>query len=265
MASSSGREAMRAFWNRRATDLGAQAGTPDRVAKELEVLVLRDYARGPAVLDAGCGDGETLSALWRTRQFTRAVGFDLSPEMLARARIFEPDLTWVELDVLDVVEPWPSDGAGLFDTVYTERLLINLSTWKDQALALQRLAAHVAPGGRLLALENCLDGVRALNRLRARLDLPPIVPPAHNRYVEAQAMRDLRLVGTWAGPREVAYSGWYYFLSRIVNARDAQARQTAPDYFSPINFLALDLRGDLDGIEMADFAQGRLWVWERSA
>lgn len=251
--------ARRALWDERA-QLGELAGTQDRMAKRLEVATLTNWVVGPRVLDAGCGDGETLLALVDALQLTGAVGIDFSPAMIARAMVAAAGLRsgvrFVEGSLFDPI--WER-----FDTVYTERALINLPTWRQQAFVLARLADAVAPGGRLCIMENCADGLRALNRLRSICQLDQMSAPAHNRYLEAEEIMAFQPSG-FTMPVEVRYSDHYYFLSRVVNAYDAAQRGEAPRYDSPINFLAVGLRTVL-GPSPLGCGQGRLWIWRREA
>ncbi len=248
------------LWNARAI-LGPDAGTRDRWAKHLEIETLKGLVRGPWILDAGCGDGETLTCLATHLAATVAVGVDFARDLLTCARERAPHVTWLQGDLLEPAHQWglPSDGR-LFDTVYTERALINLPSWSAQEEAIWRLAALVAPGGQLVLLENCVEGVAGLNALRERVGLPPMVIPAHNRYVEAGAMRGLQLLG-FKAPRELRFSDSFYFLSRVVHAVEALARGVEPEYEHSINELGATLA-------LPDFAYacgpGRIWILERA-
>jgi hypothetical protein len=95
----------------------------------------------------------------------------------------------------------------------------------------------------------------AINRARARVDLPAIRPPySWHRYLrdeDLEKVECLRMLG-WE-----EFSSTYYFLSRVVNAKLAADQNEQPDYDSPINRMALDLPS------FGPWSQTRLWIWEK--
>ena len=250
------------LWNARAA-LGPEAGTRDRWAKHLELDTLKDLVRGPWILDAGCGDGETLTVLAKHVGAVVAVGVDFAPAMLTRARERAPWHTWLRGDLLQPAHEWglPADGT-LFDSVYTERALINLPSWSAQEEAIWRLAALVAPKGQLVLLENTIEGLATLNELRATVGLPPMTMPAHNQYVEAAKMRDLHLLG-FKAPREIRFSDWHYLISRVFHAFAAKEEGHEPAYDHPLNRVALMASSSLPDCPIA-CGPGRLWILERT-
>lgn len=103
-----------------------------------ECLALRD---GDALLDVGCGTGTALFEL--APRVARAVGVDLSAEMLAVARSRAP--ANVELVLADCTE-LPFDAAS-FDVYRAERLYQHLT---DPEAALREVRRVLRPGGRLV-------------------------------------------------------------------------------------------------------------------
>ncbi len=245
------------FWANRAK-LGPEAGTQDLIAKQLEIEFLCFFiADGMRILDAGCGNGVTVLEMAR-RAKVAVTGVDKFPAMVEAAILARQNALIrgnAEFLVADVLDLPPS--LGEFDLVFTERTLINLPDWAAQTRAIRSLARRVRAGGRYVMVENSLDAVERLNRLRISLGLPEIVPPWHNRYLREDEIANLEVAGLrLAEVRQ--YSSTYYFLSRVVNAALASGMGGKPDYQSPINKLALRLPGDLcDG-----FGQGVAWIWE---
>ena len=96
-----------------------------------------------AVLDAGCGTGRV--AIELARRGIEVVGVDANPSMLAVARQRGPDLTWVEADLtaLELDRRFPlvlmAGNVPLFTPPGTQARLVD------------RCAAHLAPGGLLVA------------------------------------------------------------------------------------------------------------------
>lgn len=248
------------FWEARAR-LGAEAGTRDLIAKQLEVELLCEYvADGMRVLDAGCGNGITAVELAR-RAACDVVGFDRSPAMVAAGAQLLADgavraASTVTFCVGDVLDP-PRD-LGLFDLVLTERTLINLADWPTQCRAIGALGAHLKPGGRYVMVENSQDALERLNAVRVPLGLAAVVPPAHNRYLREGEVAAARPPGL--SLTDVRYfTSTYYFLSRVVNAALAAEKGEEPAYDSPVNRLASRLPGDL----VPNIGQGVAWVWSR--
>lgn len=229
-------------WSDRAA-LGKTAGTEDLIAKELEQRTLLKYLpESGKVLEIGCGTGETARLV--AERLPDLTAIDSAKGMIYRAYQDAPDIDFRVADLFEI--------EGTFDLIYTQRCLINIA---EQERAFQVIADHLNPGGRYLSVECSQDGLDAINRARARVELPPISPPfAWHRYLldaELEKIDCLRLLG-WE-----EFSSTYYFLSRVVNAKLAADRGEEPDYDSPINRMALDLPS------FGPWSQTRLWIWEK--
>jgi len=117
------------------------------VAQATEALAGRAaWLAGARVLELGCGTGRHAPACLAAGA-ARYVGVDASPGMLAvaRRRLADPRVTWVEADATAV----PA-GLGPFDVVLICLVLEHFAT-VDGILA--AAAAALAPDGRLLVLE----------------------------------------------------------------------------------------------------------------
>lgn len=114
---------------------------PHNLLMEIEqatVLELMPDVRGRTVLDAGCGSGRYLREL--EARGARAVGMDLSAEMLARARYFTPKLARADLRAL------PFDAMSL-DLVVCA---LALGDFAEIELALAEIARVLRPGGEVI-------------------------------------------------------------------------------------------------------------------
>ena len=253
------REDVKAYWDSRA-HLGKMAGTPDLIAKQIEMKTIVSCFTDDAtdiVVDAGCGNAITAVFLKKQRPGLTISGFDNSEEMVSASRRYAKkegaDISFSEASVLDWTPETPPD------VVYSERTIVNLPDWDAQRAAILRIIQNLKPGGTYLMMENCQDSVHMLNLWRQSLGLSEIKPPWHNRY-----MRDAEVAAiahnAW-GKLEtiIEYSSMYYFLSRVVNAWQAKQENKKTEYDSPINELALKVPPS--GIPNLP-GQGRLWVWK---
>jgi SAM-dependent methyltransferase len=152
-------------------------------------------APGAAVLDAGCGTGRVAMRL-AERGFD-CVGVDIDSSMLDAARRRAPGLAWVRADLADL------DLARPFDLVVAAGNVVPLVAEGTEVTVVARMAAHVAPGGVLVAGFG-LD----------RAHLPPTA--AHIRLDDYDAWcaaaglaRELRFATWQAGP----YVGGGYAVS----------------------------------------------------
>lgn len=251
-------KSVREFWDLRA-GLGLWAGTNDIVAKEVEMLALERYVQeGMRILEAGCGNG--VSAIHLAKKFKVDVtASDYSKEMIEAAKKMfnrqecKGNVRFQQLDILNLQGVQES-----YDLIFTERVIINLSTWEIQRRAIENIFKLLKPCGIFLMLENSAEGLEEINRFRASIDLPVIEAPWHNRYLKDAEIasiqnQDIKL------EKIDYYSSTYYFLSRIANAFLAKETGVEPDYNAPLNRLALRLP------PLGNFGQGRIWVWRRSA
>jgi ubiquinone/menaquinone biosynthesis C-methylase UbiE len=249
-------EEVLAFWNSRG-GLGQWAGTRDVLAKQLEIEAIAGHVRdGLRILELGCGNGITAMELAR-RYKVEILGIDYAQEMITAAQglmqgqQFKGTVSFRTGDVRQM----PEFQRG-FDLIYTERVFINLPDWNAQRAAIEDTTRMLAPGGAFVMLENSQDGLERINELRARVGLPRIDAPWHNRYLRDDEVATLAIPGVTL-ERVQHYSSTYYFLSRVVNAALAAQSGTEPDYDSPVNKLALSLP------PMGEFGQGRIWLWRK--
>jgi ubiquinone/menaquinone biosynthesis C-methylase UbiE/DNA-binding transcriptional ArsR family regulator len=119
--------------------------------KDVEAAIIRHIAASPmnTLLDAGTGTGRMLELL--SPYVKRAVGVDVSAEMLAiaRDRLARAHIAHAQVRLADTYRlPFPtgSDGQG-FDAVLFHQVLHYLD---DPAAAVSEAARVMRPGGRLL-------------------------------------------------------------------------------------------------------------------
>jgi ubiquinone/menaquinone biosynthesis C-methylase UbiE len=118
--------------------------------KDVEAAIVRRMTTRPIhnLLDAGTGTGRMLELL--APHAGRAVGVDVSPEMLAiaRDRLLRGNLTNAQVRLADTYRlPFAAGGPDAFDAVIFHQVLHYLD---DPGAAVAEAARVMAPGGRLL-------------------------------------------------------------------------------------------------------------------
>jgi ubiquinone/menaquinone biosynthesis C-methylase UbiE len=155
------------------------------------MAAIRTVPEGGTIVDAPCGSGVALRAL-RPGQRVRYLGFDLSPEMLRRARrrAEKLGLEQVELANADAESlPIEDRSTALFLSYF------GLHCFPDPAAAVREAARCLRPGGRLVG-GTIVRGTRPLDRLRVR--------PGAGAYGPVGTEVDLREWLARAGMEEIA-------------------------------------------------------------
>jgi len=98
---------------------------------------------GGRILDVGCGSGEPI-ANWLIAQDFAVTGVDFAAPMLAMCRARFPSSRWVLADMRRL------DLGETFDGILAWHSFFHL-TPSEQEANLQRFAAHLAPGGVMMA------------------------------------------------------------------------------------------------------------------
>jgi SAM-dependent methyltransferase len=109
------------------------------------------FSYGPrSVLDGGCGTGRV--AIELARRGLDVVGIDLDQDMISLARAKAPELTWVQADLSEL------DLPARFDAVVLAGNVIPYVANDRRQATVIACARHLAPGGRLIAGFQLLEG-----------------------------------------------------------------------------------------------------------
>jgi SAM-dependent methyltransferase len=157
-----------------------------------EADLVASYA--PAtVLDGGCGTGRV--AIELARRGIAVLGVDADPDMIAAACSKAPELEWVTADLADLDRP------QRFDVVVLAGNVVPYMPPERRARAVAACAAHLAPGGHLVA------------GFRLRPGWP--TPDDYDRWCAGAGAELVNRFATWEG---APYDGGDYVVS--VHRRD---------------------------------------------
>ncbi len=186
----------------------------DQNLRELEAsAIAAALPEGGRVLDMGCGDG--VNSCRYAERAASLLGIDYSAQMIDRAKDRFADWSGapVQLRQMDLSEldTLPID----FNAVVSQRCLINLPDFDQQARAIAAVQRRLAPGGVFVMLECTEQGRANLNRLREQAGLEPIARPWHNTFFERERLEEL-LAGlfTISAVRDFSL---YYLVTRVMN------------------------------------------------
>lgn len=122
------------------------------VSKYGESLVsLLQPQPGERIIDWGCGTGDLAAAI--AAQGADTTGIDASPEMIAKAQLKHPELTWILADGQSYVAEEPADA------VFSNAALHWL---KDAEGAAASIAASLRHGGRFIAEFGALGNIASV-------------------------------------------------------------------------------------------------------
>lgn len=166
---------VRDFWERQAKAYGTDGHATTWAAsiKRLEIDALRraiervGLSSSASILEVGCGNGQNIAALSEFFPRYSWTGVDYVPAMVSAAEKNAPKATFLCGDVLHL-DRVPS-LRDRYDVVFTDRLLINLSSVDQQKSAIDNLAGR---GEALILIENSRQTKDAQNDLREIMGLP---------------------------------------------------------------------------------------------
>jgi 2-polyprenyl-3-methyl-5-hydroxy-6-metoxy-1,4-benzoquinol methylase len=144
-----------------------------------------DVRPGTRVLDVGCGVGRWSRLL--AAQGAEVTGVDLSPTMIAQARERAAAQGLAERCRFQVQDLSRLDVDGQFDVVLGVTVLQHILDPELLRAAVQRMAARLAPGGRMILLEAAPQA--AVNRCNSTV----FQARQRDAYLQLFAACDLRL------------------------------------------------------------------------
>ncbi len=208
----------------RSWGLQGQMSMQDKVvrARETAFIVaqtraaLRELGVAPEqarILDAGCGNGHLLAALWDEFAGANLSGMELVPELVELAT--SRRLPGVEVKTADLREAtaWPGEQ----HVIITERSIVNLLSWEWQKAAFTHIARSLVSGGHYIMVESFHEPWLEMNTARAECGLAEIAISPHNRYLKEPCIDTLASLGLreLRGVEAKNALSTHFFLSRI--------------------------------------------------
>lgn len=105
--------------------------------------------RGSRILDAGCGTGRIGG--WLADRGHRVVGIDLDEHLIEVAREAHPGAEWVVGNLATTSLDDETGDLAEFDLIVSAGNVMTFLAEEERLPALQRMRAHLAPTGRLVA------------------------------------------------------------------------------------------------------------------
>ena len=215
----------------------------DHFAISLEIDTIGRYIK-PAnkVLDVGCANGFSTLRQFELQPDASFTGVDYAEAMIAHANrskaernLADDQVRFQVASILDL----PFDS-GLYDVVYTTRVLINLPTWEQQLQAIGECLRVVKAGGKLILSEAFWEPFCRLNGIRLLLDLPPLVEHDFNRYLKKERL------DAWLAQQRLTFevhefSSIYYLGSRCLREYFEGSDIMQSTYDLPLNKNFYDL------------------------
>ena len=235
------------YWNERASEFktSPEATTNDHYMRQLEIETLKSKIKIYQqdinnIADVGCGNGYSTIELAKQFPKIQFFGFDYSEEMIKNAKInaIEADVKNISFDVLDILEGVIKEK---YDLIYTDRCLINLSSWEDQKTALQKIFSALSDNGKYLMIENFMNGQNNLNALRKEFGLKDIEVRVHNLFFNLEEVQDFTKNLGLKFELYENISSLYYLVSRVIYSNICMKDGIEPDYYDIHHELASKL------------------------
>lgn len=157
----------------------------DMGIRELELNILKNYISKIKdlknnieinVLELGCGNGYTVLKLAKKFKDIKFTSTDINEEMIKIAK--RRNIPNVKFKITSATNIKFKDK--IFDIVFTERCIMNLTSWKSQKESLKEIHRVLKTKGFVILLETFNSGWKMLNESRKTLGLEPINQCWHN-------------------------------------------------------------------------------------
>jgi SAM-dependent methyltransferase len=252
---------------------GRYATSRDYNNREIEIDGIRRYLSGTRILDIGCGNGYTLLSLAVDMTGGRLVGVDFSSTMIGDAKaMMQAELSHLlrvqpEFLCSDVFTHLDKVSPGEFDTVISERLVLNLPSWELQRRLIEGIIDRLPRGGRYLMMEATAQGFRVLNEVRRFAGLDEI-PDRYAGNESSNKLDEQKLDALFSTRADVVVRqrhlfSFYALVSKVLHPLLVAPEQ--PKFSSPINDHARTVQRAMTraSMELPNAGASKLWVVEK--
>lgn len=187
----------------------------DMNTRNLEIKAILNYLNdGEKILEVGCGNGFTAMRIVQQKKVD-LFGIDISKEMIdiAKKRPIRGAQGKVVFKVGNVLDLDFEDE--YFDTVFTERCLINLVSWNAQKKGILEIYRVLKKGGLFIMVEAFTDGWKNMNDARLELGLKTIPQPPHDLFFDKEKLLAF-MKDKFDLLKEDNFLSTYYFGSRVL-------------------------------------------------
>jgi SAM-dependent methyltransferase len=168
-----------------------------------------------SIADLGCGNGYLLEQVNKNYPMLKLYGLEFTPELYQIAHNRNLNNTKIYHGDIRANMPLPKE----LDIIITERVIINLLSWKQQQKALSNIVQHLKPGGFYIMVESYFWPWLELNQARKENKLPEIPVSKHNLYLKDKAHYFLEKNGMLLCKPAMAsnYLSTHFFITRILH------------------------------------------------
>lgn len=189
----------------------------DFFIREIEHYIIKEDKKSSEVkvVDLGCGNGFLLMKLRERFPSLQLYGLEFTPELhqIAQSReipnchIFEGDIR-LHYDIFEQA-----------DICITERVLINLQSWKQQKSALAHIQQYLRPKGRLLMSESFLESWVIMNIARREVLLPELPQSKQNNYLSENTVKAIKGMGfrEVEGQTQRHFLSTHFYITRVLH------------------------------------------------
>jgi len=197
------------------SELSLKSTMPDLNTRRLEIQsLIKHLDDDESCLEVGCGNGAASLEISKIKKIN-LLSTDINQEMIKLANkqsnnYVKGSIEFRQCSVLDL------DFDEAFDTVFSTRCVINLMLWKDQKVALEKMARSIKNNGKLILLEAFSDGLDELNEARSEFELGTISPAYHNLHLKKEDVISVLGKHNCVLEDEDNFLSSYFFGSRVI-------------------------------------------------
>jgi len=177
-------------------------------------MIARHLEPTESLLEMGCGD--CINTLVYHQKARKTWAIDYSRQMLIKAKIRIGENHFDNLHLLNGDFSLVGALRRKFQTIISQRCLINLQGWEEQKEAISILSEKLKDHGILLMLETIREGLENLNQLRNKFGLPSIAQPWHNQNFNLNQL--LHLLQKYFVIEEMRDFSFYFINTRVLGA-----------------------------------------------